>query len=172
MSLREKVESLFRKHPIGLIDFYVDDLWVSPTNMKKVANAIKKGTIGVEVGDTGPLLAAAYSRKRLILRKETEADYPEGRAAIVHEGVHAWADMASFKSGLLDECAAYLTEVIYLKHVNRRISGHPIYDAAGALADTHKLYEKRRAHLTRSDCRTLSDAILSGSQVVVDLLRN
>jgi hypothetical protein len=69
--------------------------------------------------------------------------------------------LASFKSGLLDECAAYLTEVIYLKHVNRRISGHPIYDAAGALADTHKLYEKRGAHLTRSDCRTLSDAILA-----------
>ena len=161
MSLLDKVESLFRKHRLDLIDFSVGDLWVNLTNMKKVADAIKKGTVGVEVGNTGPLLAEAYSRKRLLLRKETEADYPEGRAAIVHEGVHAWADMASFKSGLLDECAAYLTEVIYLEHLKRRIPGHPISDAAAALAATHKLYGKRGKHLTRSDCQALSDAILA-----------
>ncbi len=83
------------------------------------------------------------------------------RAAIVHEGVHAWADLSKFKSGVLDECAGYLTEVVYLKHLNRRLSGHPIYDAANGLAAALDLYSKRGKKLTRDDCKALADAIVA-----------
>ena len=161
MAFKDKVEALFRTHPISLIDFAIDDLKVNATTMKKVAAAIKDGTVGVEVGDTGSMLYAAYSRRRLLLRKESETDYPEGRAAIVHEGVHALADLSKFKSGVLDECAGYLTEVIYLKHLNRRLSGHPIYDAANSLAAALDLYSKRGKKLTRDDCKALADAIVA-----------
>jgi hypothetical protein len=161
MAFKDKVEALFRTHPISLIDFAIDDLKVNATTMKKVAAAIKDGTVGVEVGDTGSMLYAAYSRRRLLLRKESETDYPEGRAAIVHEGVHAWADLSKFKSGVLDECAGYLTEVVYLKHLNRRLSGHPIYDAANGLAAALDLYSKRGKKLTRDDCKALADAIVA-----------
>ena len=161
MTFKEKVEALFRSHPISIIDFAVDDLKVNPTAMKKVAAAIKDGTVGVEVGDTGGMLYAAYSRKRLLLRKESETDYPEGRAAIVHEGVHALADLSKFTSGVLDECAGYLTEVVYLKHLNRRLRGHAIYDAANSIAAAHDLFTKRGKKLTRADCKDLADAIVA-----------
>jgi hypothetical protein len=163
MAFRDKVEALFRTHPITLIDFSVDQLEVSPTTMKKLAASIKDGTIGIEIKQTGSKLSAAYSRKRIILPRESEADYPEGRAAIVHEGVHAWADLSSFKSGVLDECAGYLTEVVYLTLLKRKISGHPIYDAANALAASWKLAGKRGQKLTRADCQSLSDAIMADS---------
>jgi hypothetical protein len=123
MSVTEKAAALFRSHAAGLIDFSLDDLKVNAGSLRKVGEAITKGTIGVEVGETGPMLSAAYSRKRLLLRKESETDYPEGQAAIVHEGVHAWADLSNHRSGLSEEAAAYLTEVVYLRVLNRRISG-------------------------------------------------
>jgi hypothetical protein len=163
MAFSAKVEALFKTHPMTLIDFAVDDLKVNPTTMKKLAASIKDGTIGIEIKDTGSKLSAAYSRKRIILRKESEADYPEGRAAFVHEGVHAWADLSRFTSGVLDECAGYLTEVVYLMHLKRKISGHPIYDAANALAASKKLGSKRGQKLTRADCQPLSDAIKADS---------
>jgi hypothetical protein len=77
--------------------------------------------------------------------------------------VHAWADLSSFKSGVLDECAGYLTEVVYLTLLKRKISGHPIYDAANALAASWKLAGKRGQKLTRADCQSLSDAIMADS---------
>src|SRR2546427_11283237 len=86
MSVTEKAAALFRSHAASLIDFSLDDLEINAANLRKVGEAMTKGTIGVEVGDTGPMLSAAYSRKKLVLRKESETDYPEGQAAIVHEG--------------------------------------------------------------------------------------
>ena len=159
MALPEKAAALFRSHAASLVDFSLDNLKINPANLKKVGEAITKGTIGVEVGDTGPMLSAAYSRKKLVLRKESETDYPEGQAAIVHEGVHAWADLSNQRSGLSEEAAAYLTEVVYLRILNRRISGHPIYDAANELASSRKLFERRGVHLKSDDCEDLRQAI-------------
>jgi hypothetical protein len=159
MTLTEKAAALFRSHAASLVDFSLDELKVTPASLRKVGEAITKGTIGVEVGDTGPMLSAAYSRKRLLLRKETETDYPEGQAAIVHEGVHAWAELSNKRSGLSEEAAAYLTEVVYLKALNRRLSGHPIYDAANELAGARRLFDRRGVHLTAADCEDLRQAI-------------
>lgn len=159
MSVTEKAAALFRSHAVSLIDFSLDELKINPTNMRKVGEAIANETIGVEIANTGAMLSAAYSRKRLVLRKESETDYPEGQAAIVHEGVHAWADLSNHRSGLSEEAAAYLTEVIYLRAVNRRIKGHPIYDAANELADSRKLFERRGVRLKSEDCESLRQAI-------------
>jgi hypothetical protein len=100
MSVTEKAAALFRSHAAGLIDFSLDELKINTANLPKVGDAITTGTIAVEIGDTGPMLSAAYTRKKLVLRQETETDYPEGQAAIVHEGVHAWADLSNHRSGL------------------------------------------------------------------------
>jgi hypothetical protein len=159
MSVTEKAAALFRSHAAGLIDFSLDDLKVNAASLRKVGEAITKGTIGVEVGNTGPMLSAAYSRKRLLLRKESETDYPEGQAAIVHEGVHAWADLSNHRSGLSEEAAAYLTEVVYLRALNRRISKHPIYDAANEVASARHLFDRRGVHLKSADCEDLRQAI-------------
>ncbi len=78
---------------------------------------------------------------------------------IVHEGVHAWADLSNFKKGLSDECAAYVTEVLYLHAVNRRLSGHPIYDAANEVVATQGLDKRHGVSLTREQCQSLRDAI-------------
>ena len=99
MSVTEKAAALFRSHAASLIDFSLDDLKINAASLRKVGEAMTKGTIGVEVGDTGPMLSAAYSQKKLVLRKESETDYPEGQAAIVHEGVHAWADLSNRRFG-------------------------------------------------------------------------
>ena len=159
MSVTEKAAALFRSHAAGHIDFSLDDLKVNAASLRKVGEAITKGTIGVEVGETGPMLSAAYSRKRLLLRKESETDYPEGQAAIVHEGVHAWADLSNHRSGLSEEPAAYLTEVVYLRVLNRRIGGHPIYDVANELAAARHLFDRRGVHLKSADCEDLRQAI-------------
>ena len=161
MSVTEKAAALFRSHAASLIDFSLDDLKINAASLRKVGEAMTKGTIGVEVGDTGPMLSAAYSQKKLVLRKESETDYPEGQAAIVHEGVHAWADLSNHRSGLSEEAAAYLTEVVYLRIVNRRITGHPIYDAANALASSRHLFDRRGVHLKSEDCKDLRQAIHS-----------
>lgn len=163
MSVTEKAAALFRSHAASLVDFSLDNLKVDAASLRKVGEAITKGTIGVEIGDTGPMLSAAYSRKKLILRKETETDYPEGQAAIVHEGVHAWADLSNHRSGLSEEAAAYLTEVVYLRVLNRRISGHPIYDAANELASSRHLFDRRGVHLKSEECEDLRQAIHSQS---------
>ena len=77
----------------------------------------------------------------------------------MHEGVHAWAELSNKRSGLSEEAAAYLTEVVYLKALNRRLSGHPIYDAANELAGARRLFDRRGVHLTSSDCEDLRQAI-------------
>jgi hypothetical protein len=159
--VNDKVAALFRSHAVSFIHFSLENLQINPANLRKVGDAITKGTIGVSIGDTGPMLSAAYSQraKTMALRKESETDYPEGQAAIVHEGVHAWADLANRRSGLSEEAAAYLTEVVYLQAVHRRIKGHPIYDAANELASARGLFERRGVHLTAADCESLRQAI-------------
>ena len=57
----------------------VDQWEVSPTTMKMLAGSIKDGTIGIEIKQTGSKLST-YSRKRIVLPRESEDDYQEGRA--------------------------------------------------------------------------------------------
>lgn len=47
--------------------------------MKMLAGSIKDGTIGIEIKQTGSKLST-YSRKRIVLPRESEDDYQEGRA--------------------------------------------------------------------------------------------
>jgi hypothetical protein len=161
VSVNDKVAALFQSHAASLIHFSLENLQINSANLRKVGEAIKKGAIGVTIGDTGPMLSAAYSprSKTMALRKESETEYPEGQAAIVHEGVHAWADLSNRRSGLSEEAAAYLTEVVYLQAVHRRIRGHPIYDAANELARSRGLFDRRGIHLTSSECEALRQAI-------------
>jgi hypothetical protein len=169
VQFQKKVADVLRQPQIDKIDFVlVDDaLDVSPERLKKVGDAIESLRIDVAVNSSGSLLSAAYSphSNKMTLGDIQVPDRMLGRAAIVHESVHALVDLCKYTKAteLSDETAAYLAEVIFLRATNSWVSGGAtamaIYNAADQIVTTHKLGKGKRVQLKWTDYLPLRKAI-------------
>jgi hypothetical protein len=165
---QRKVADVLRSPPIDKIDFVlVDDaIEVTPRRLRQVADVIEKGRIDVAVADTGSLLGAAYSphSNKMTLRSLQVPDGGLGRSMIVHEGVHALVDLFRYTKAteLSDEAAAYLAETLFMRSIGLTVTGGgalPIYNAAAALIDAHKLGKGRQVRLQWADYLPLREAV-------------
>ncbi len=173
MSLASNVASVFlTSDPIprarlDRIDFYFGRLHIDAQGLRTVGSAIRRGRIQVRVGNTGPLLGAAYSshHNRMTVPSARAHTTTLGQAAILHEGVHALLDLTRFQTtALTDETAAYLAEAIYLRAASTMpVSRNPdtmrIYRTAFQLINQHLLANRRGVRLRAADYQPLLDAI-------------
>ncbi len=151
-ALQQQVGSVFHGTLIDQIDFHLEGLHISPQMLRSVGEVIARGRIQVKVGSTGGMLEAAYSphQNRMTLRTDQVPDSPEGRAQILHEGVHALVDLfrCTATTELSDEAAAYLAETIYRHHAHLALPADPIFHTADQIARAHGLYQSRGVALS------------------------
>lgn len=178
MSLESSVANVLRQNPVAQIGFRIDMVVVDKLHMEKVAKAIEKQELLVEVGSSGAQLGASYSSwkgrrfdegekkalGRITVGSAGTVSSPVGRAAIFHESVHALVDVQGWKVTMHnDEVAAYLADALYLRATKARVSGGKlelaIYDAAFAVIDKHRMMAKKGVALQWKDCDQLRDAI-------------
>ena len=171
----KQVAAVLQGHLVDKIEFTfkTEELYVSGLRLWQVGEAIARGRIAIAIGPTGAVIDAAYSphTNTMTLRHEHVADWPPGRAAILHEGIHALVDLYKCTSTteITDEAAAYLAEAIYRRlgkidvHKEAGANGDPtalaIYDAAHRLAAKYGLYKKRGASLTGKQYEPLRQAV-------------
>ena len=102
---------------LAAVNFSLEGFTVSGARLKGVAAAVGDGRIGVEVGNTGPNFAAAYSTgpdRHFTLGKSEFQPDDNWRSQIVHEAVHAAFDLAGeHPPNEIDEAAAYLGETAW-----------------------------------------------------------
>ena len=178
MSLASSVAGVLRNPPVGHINFRVETITVDKAHMESVAKAIDAGDILVETGSSGPQLGAAYSsyrsrrfaagEKKLIgkitIGSAGVTATPLGRAAILHESVHALMDVRNLKVSMHDdEVVAYLADAVCLRSSRTTINGGApemaIYKAAFAIVDARQMATKPGVALKWSDCDALRTAI-------------
>jgi hypothetical protein len=162
-------DDAYYKRRIDAIDYSLEGFVVSPGRLHGVGQAVKNGTVGVKIADTGPYFAAAYStgpERHFTLRKYNFQPNDSWRATIVHESVHAAFDLAKESpANDLDEAAAYLAETVFWMAGGLRVTfpgadaGAAIFNAANEAVGRLKLHEKRGQRLQRGNVQDLLAAI-------------
>ena len=78
----------YAQRRLKAVDFSLAGFAISGAKLKSVAAAVANGRIGVEVGDTGPNFAAAYTlgaNRHFTLRETKSVQNDNWRSQIVHE---------------------------------------------------------------------------------------
>ncbi|MFK7913440.1 MAG: hypothetical protein AB8B93_05960 [Pseudomonadales bacterium] len=178
MSIETSVAKILRTSPIQRINFKIEMVAVTPALLANVAKAIDDGRIAVVEGGSGPSFSASYTQLRtsraasgnsgLIGRLTVGKQAPStnlGKAAIVHESVHALVDLVPYKKLTMhkDEAIAYLADAIYMRALQVKLTNtgkvKALYDAAYALVDQKQLLTKPGTALKWDECQSLLAAI-------------
>lgn len=154
------------------IDFHVGVAHISGKRLAKVASAMRsqsgaKDHVEVKTGSTGSLLSAAYTpaTNSMSLKDERVPDTMAGKAAIVHESIHAHIDLAGLKvTAINDEVVAYLGEQIFWNANHRGVPNakplaRKIYEEATKVIQSRTLFSRPGAKITWKDCDDLRAAI-------------
>jgi hypothetical protein len=154
---------------LAAVNFSLEGFTVSGARLKGVAAAVGDGRIGVEVGNTGPNFAAAYSTgpdRHFTLGKSEFQPDDNWRSQIVHEAVHAAFDLAGeHPPNEIDEAAAYLGETAWFSAGGlARIVSAPdaaarIYGAASTIEARLNLHTTPGQRLQRNQVQDLIAAI-------------
>lgn len=163
----EQIADFYAGAQLTRIDFKYEHLEISGKQFKALAKAVRDGRVTVKFGDTGSMGAAYTPRKNLMsLKGDNLMNTRAGRAAVVHEGVHAIVDMSKAKGLMVvdDEAVAYIADTIYMANagmnsVNTDAASQRIYDATYALVDKFKLRYKKGRKIHKKHCKALIDAI-------------
>ena len=119
----------------------------------------------MEVGDTGPMLSAAYSphSNTMHIGELNRPPNDVWRAGIVHESVHALIDLRRVSTTVLnDETVAYIAEAIYIRAGGIWITpSDPNAAAARQIVEDKQLHIRNGVALTPRDGRALQAAILA-----------
>ena len=154
---------------LGAVNFSLEGFSVSAAKLKGVAAAVGDGRVGVEVGNTGPNFAAAYSsgpNRHFTLGKSEFQPDDNWRSQIVHEAVHAAFDLGGeHPPNEIDEAAAYLGETVWFRAgglariVTAPDAAAKIYGAASEIEARLNLHTRPGQRLTRDQVQDLIAAI-------------
>ncbi len=154
---------------LDAVNFSVEGFTISGARLKGVAAAVGDGRIDIEVGNTGPNFAAAYStgpNRHFTLGQSQFQPNDNWRSQIVHEAVHAAFDLAAeHPPNEIDEAVAYLGETVWFRAGGlARIVTAPdaaarIYGAASEIESRLSLHTKSGQRLSRDQVRDLVAAI-------------
>jgi hypothetical protein len=161
----------YAKRRLKAVDFSLDGYAISGAGLKSVAAAVKDGRIGVQVGDTGPNFAAAYTvgaDRHFTLREHSSPPDDNWRSQIVHESIHAAFDLEGKRPpDEIDEAVAYLGETVWFRAgglgrvVTAPDAAARIYGAANEIEARLNLHTKPGQKLTHEQARDLIAAIKS-----------
>ena len=159
----------YAKRRLKAVDFSLAGFAISAAKLKNVATAVTNGRIGIEVGDTGPNFAAAYTlgaNRHFTLRETKSVQDDNWRSQIVHESIHAAFDIeGSRPPNEIDEAVAYLGETVWFRAgglgrvVTAPDAAAKIYGAASTLETRLDLHSKPGQRLTRDQAQDLIAAI-------------
>jgi hypothetical protein len=151
------------------VDLSLDGYAISGARLKSVGAAVADGRIGVEVGDTGPNFAAAYTvgaNRHFTLRKTNSPPDDNWRSQIIHESIHAAFDIEGKRPpDEIDEAVAYLGETVWFRAgglgriVTAPDAAAKIYGAANEIEARLNLHTKPGQQLTRAQVQDLIAAI-------------
>ena len=154
---------------LNAVNFTLEGFTVSGAKLKGVAAAVGDGRIGVEVGDTGPNFAAAYTtgtNRHFTLRESNFQPRDDWRSQVVHEAVHAAFDLGREQPpNEIDEAAAYLGETVWFRAgglgriVTAPDAAARIYGAAREIETRLNLHAAPGQQLRRDQVRDLIAAI-------------
>ena len=163
-SWQRRVADVFNGPSIAKIDFYMEDLHISPRGLREVGDAIRNRRIKVELSkssDAASKIGALYTPARDIMSFGSTAIIDVfDRAAIVHEGVHALIDMMMYRGlkALDDEAVAYIADAIYLaaektgyNYSKIDLQGRNLFGSAARLVKKKNMVRKKGVRLTRAD---------------------
>jgi hypothetical protein len=159
----------YARRRIKAVEFSLEGFVVSAARLKGVATAVGDGRVGVEVGNTGPNFAAAYSAgpsRHFTLGTYLRQPDDDWRSQIVHEAIHAAFDLAREQPpNEIDEAAAYLGETIWFRAgglartVKAPDAAAAIYGAANQIVARLKLGTTPGQKLGRDQVKELIAAI-------------
>ena len=159
----------YAQRRLKAVDFSLAGFAISGAKLKSVAAAVANGRIGIEVGDTGPNFAAAYTlgaNRHFTLRETKSVQDDNWRSQIVHESIHAAFDIEGTRPpDEIDEAVAYLGETVWFRAgglgrvVTAPDAAANIYGAASALEARLDLHSKPGQRLTRDQAQDLIAAI-------------
>jgi hypothetical protein len=159
----------YAQRRLKAVDFSLAGYTMSGAKLKSVAAAVANGRIGVEIGDTGPNFAAAYTvgaNRHFTLRETKSAQDDNWRSQIVHESIHAAFDIEGTRPpDEVDEAVAYLGETVWFRAgglgrvVTAPDAAAKIYGAASALEARLDLHSTPGQRLTRDQAQDLIAAI-------------
>lgn len=169
--LHARVADVFYNSPfIDRIDFHLEGIHISPQRLRAVGDAFRDGRIGIEFGNTGKLLSAAYTpgkNRRMTLRDWDVVNNRKKHVDIFHEGVHALVDLFFCNvTDVQDETLAYIAEANYARVASinyGNLDSLPIYKTAFDLVDKHQMRLKTGVKLQAEDYADLVKAIRSNA---------
>lgn len=169
MPIAEDVAKIYETPQIQRVRFKYAVYWFTPDLYKRIAHAVRfaqhrVGGIRVRVNSTMKTLLAAYDPKedRIDIRDAFVPYNAFGKAALVHEGMHAIVDMRyRAMRGIAEEALGFVAEAIYLRALNVKAPSSPMHKAADAVVVSKNLHQStnRSEELYDGDLKALMTAV-------------
>jgi hypothetical protein len=159
----------YAKRRLKAVDFSLDGYAISGAMLNNVGTAVADGRVRIEVGDTGPNFAAAYTvgaDRHFTLREHKSPPDDNWRSQVIHESIHAAFDLEGKRPpNEIDEAVAYLGETVWFRAgglgrvVTAPDAAAKIYGAATEIENRLSLHTKPGQRLTRAQAQALIAAI-------------